>query len=265
MTALKWTYLTVVRDGQPVFWPIRGSYGHNVWARQGLSGGGYFAIGFAGVTDEQKAAMKWFYNHFLLEADTAAGTPYDTASRYPHVAVCALVNWPIENKERNPTDVLPLCYRDSTCGFYAWRNRWKDGDDTVITVLTNRTEGYMGAKPDRAMFVNSPGQRLKWGTVKNGPTEYWRKSPKGQTSSLTLADGTCFAVDFTGASGADVMLVTTSKAEGQSVKLDGKTLTFYFPTADTVPDVKTDGKAAVIGRQRVTIEDGNLFLRVTGK
>ena len=55
-------------------------------------------------------------------------------SRYPHVAVCALVNWPIDVKERNPADVLPLCYRDSSCGFYAWRNRWKDAGDTVITI-----------------------------------------------------------------------------------------------------------------------------------
>jgi hypothetical protein len=265
MTALKWIYLTVVRDGQPDFWPIRGTYGQNVWARESLSGGGYFAIGFAGVTDEQKAAMKWFYDHFLLEADAAAGTPYDTVSRYPHVALSALINWPIKIKERNQADVLPFCYRDSTCGFYAWRNRWQDGDDTVITVLTNRTEGYMGAKPDRALFLNTSGQHLRWGTVQEGPTTYWRASPRGQTSSLTLADGTCFAVDFTGASGADVMLVTTGRAEGKTAKLSGKTLTFYFPTADKAPDVKVDGEAAVIGRQRVTLKDGNLVFQRSGK
>jgi len=183
MTALKWIYLTVVRDGQPDFWPIRGSYGQNVWARQGLSGGGYFAIGFPGVTDEQKAAMKWFYNRFLLEADTAAGTPYDTVSRYPHVAVCALINWPIEIKERNPADVLPLCYRDSTCGFYAWRNRWQDGDDTVVTVLTNRTEGYMGAKPDRALLLNTSGEHLRWGTVTELDfCRFWEPTQPGPSS-----------------------------------------------------------------------------------
>jgi hypothetical protein len=265
MTAVKWIYLTVVRDGQPTMWPIRGSYGHNVWARQGLSGGGYFAIGFGSVTDQQKAAMKWYYDHFLLEADAAAGTPYDTVSRYPHVAVCALVNWPVDVKERNPADVLPLCYRDSSCGFYAWRNRWQGTDDTVITVLTNRTQGYMGAKPDRTICLNTMGERVKWGTVKDGPTKYWWTSPRAQSSSLTLSDGTCFAVDFTGASGADVMLVTTGKADGQTVKLDGKTLTFYFPTVDTAPKVKTAGNAAAVGRQQVTLKNGNLVLRVTGR
>jgi hypothetical protein len=246
-------------------WPIRGSYGHNVWARQGLSGGGYFAIGFGGVTDEQKTAMKWYYDQFLLEADAAAGTPYDTVSRYPHVAVCALVNWPVDVNERNPADILPLCYRDSSCGFYTWRNRWHDTDDTVITVLTNRTQGYMGAKPDRTICLNTMGERVKWGTVKDGPTKYWWTSPRAQSSSLTLSDGTCFAVDFTGASGADVMLVTTGKADGQTVNLDGKTLTFYFPTVDTAPKVKTADNAAAVGRQQVTLKNGNLVLRVTGR
>ena len=72
-------------------------------------------------------------------------------------------------------------------------------------------------------------------------------------------------MDFTGASGADVMLVTTGSAEGQTAKLDGKTLTFYFPTVDTAPKVKTSGNAAVVGRQRVTFQDGNIILQVKGR
>jgi len=265
MTALKWIYQTVVRNGRPDFWPIRGSYGHNVWSRQGLSGGGYFALGFAGVTEPQQAAMKWYYNRFLADADAKANVPYDTTSRYPHVAVCALVNWPISQAERQPADVLPLCYRDSSCGFYAWRNRWQDGNDTVITVLTNRTQGYMSAKPDRALCLNTMGKHVKWGSVKDGPTKYWRSSPRGQTSSLTLADGTCFAVDFTGSSGAGVMLVTTGKAEGQSVRLGGARLTFHFPTTTEAPKVRVEGAVAVVGKQRVSMTDGHLVFATQGK
>jgi hypothetical protein len=123
----------------------------------------------------------------------------------------------------------------------------------------------MGAKPDRALFLNSRGQHLRWGTVKDGPTTYWWSSPRGQTSSLTLFDGTCFAVDFTGASGADVMLVTTGKAEGTAVTVGGKKLTFFFPAADEAPAVEAKGPAAVVGRQRVTFEDGHLVLAEKGK
>nr|NIS54561.1 hypothetical protein [Phycisphaerae bacterium] len=265
MLTLKWIYQTVVRGSRKDFWPIRGSYGHNVWSREGLSGAGYFAIGMGGVTKEQKAAMKWYYNRFMLDNDTKAGTPYDTASRYPHLAVCAFINWPLNIQEKNPAKVLPLCYRDSSCGFYAWRNRWQDEGDTVITVLTNRTQGYMGAKPDRALSINTMGRHKRWGTVKEGPTRYWWTSPRGRAGSLTLDDGTCFAVDFTGASGADVMLVTTGKAEGRKVNLAGKTLTLYFPTVEETPKVTVKDTAAVVGRQRITLKDGNLTLSVTKK
>jgi len=264
MTAMKWMYLTVFRNGKPDFWPIRGSYGHNVWSRQGISGGGYFALGLAAVSQTQKTAMKWCYDNFLAESDAKAGTPYDTASRYPHVAVCSLVNWPVSQTATPPADVLPLCYRDTSCGFYAWRNRWKDSQDTVITVLTNRTQGYMSAKPDRALCLNSIGKHTRWGNIKSGPTKYWYSSPRGRASSLTLTDGTCFAVDFTGSSGADVMLVTTGKAEGQSVKLGRNKLTIYFPTVKNPPQASVQGDSVVVGKQRIAIKNGNLVLGVSG-
>jgi len=265
MTTLKWLYQTVYRDGRPDFWPIRGSYGHNVWAREGLSGGGYFAFGFGGVADNDRAAMRWAYNEFLLDRDKESVAPYDTISRYPHQAVCALVNWPTGIRERNPADVLPHCYRDSHCGFYAWRNRWKDSSDTVITVLTNRTQGYMSAKTDRQFMINAGGQHLRWGTVKEGNTKHWSTSPRGQTSSLTMSDGTCLGVDFSGASGADTMLVTTGSADGQKVKVGSKTLTFYFPTADNPPKVSTQGSSAVVGHQKVSLEDGNIVFGNKGR
>jgi hypothetical protein len=231
MMSLKWIYQTIVRDGQPKFSPIRGAYGHNVWAREGLSGGGYFAIGLGAVSKRDKAAMKWYYERFLLKTDAAAGCAYDTVTRYPHIAACAFVNWPLDVAAKPVESVLRHCYTDSTCGFYVWRSRWQDADDLVISTLSNRTQGYMGAKPESDLSIHFRGERTRWGKVTEGDTQYWQHSLMGDTSSVTLSDGTCYAVDFTGASGADVMLVTTARAEGQSAKVDGRTLTFYFPTA----------------------------------
>ncbi len=267
MTTLKWIYLTIIRDGKPDFWPIRGRYPHNVWSRTGLSGAGYFAIGFGGVPRKHQAAMKWYYERFLAKTDAAAGQPCDTASVYPHLAVSAFVNWPVDVKAKNPAEVLPLCYRDSLKSFYAWRNRWKDQNDTVISVLLEPCEGYGGyrqTKVDKTLYLNTMGKHIQWGKVAEGKAKYWWSSPMGQTSSLTMADGTCLAVDFTGASGADVMLVTTAQAKGQTVKIDGKALTFYFPTSKKPPTVKVEGKAAIVGKQRITLKGGHLVLATQG-
>jgi len=268
MTVLKWIYQTIVRGGKPDFWPVRGAYAGNVWAREGsVSGAGYFAIGMGPMGDADRSAMKWYYGRFLREADARLG-PCDTVSPYPHVAVCAFVNWPADLEARNPAEVLPHCYRDSSVHFYLWRNRWQDNNDTVISALLTRTRGYvksMDATPDGALQLNTMGEHVSWGTVKEGAPRHWSCSPRGTTSSLTLSDGTCIAVDFSGASGADVMLVTTGKADGQTVNVDGKPLTFYFPTTEQPPAVKVEGNAVVVGKQRLTIEDGNLVPAVTGR
>jgi hypothetical protein len=258
MTALKWVYLTVVRGGQPDFWPIRGAYGKNVWARHGLSGGGYFAIGMGAVTDEQKAAMKWYYDHFLAGPDSAAKAPYDTVSPYPHVAVNAFVNWPLGIKERNPAEILPLCYRDTVHGFYAWRNRWQDENDIVISILTRPTEGYMRAGSEDAFRVAAFGKKFNWGHTGGGDTRHWWRSPKGDTSVMTFNNGTSIAVDFTKASGADAMLVTTGPGEGRQVKVGSTSLTFKFLTSGEEPAVSVEGNTAIIGKQRIAIKDGNL-------
>ncbi len=261
MMALKWLYLTVVRDGKPDFWPIRGAYGHNVWSRE-LSGQGYCAIGMGAVTPEQQAALKWYYNRYLLAGDTKANAPFDTVSNYPHVTVSAFVNWPVEMKERNPAEVLPLCYRDSIYGFYAWRNRWQDDNDVVISVLTQASAGYMKATPDGGLQVAAFGKKFKWGQV-GGEVKYWWTSTHGEASVLTTADGKSVAVDFTRGSGADAMLVTTGQAEGQQVKLGPAVLTFKFLTAGKEPTVKVDGDKAIVGKQTVSIKDGNIVLGVT--
>jgi hypothetical protein len=267
MMTLKWVYQTVVRNGRPDFWPIRGSYGHNVWSRKGMSGAGYFAIGLGGVTDSDRAAMKHYYQEFLADHDARKGQPYDTASVYPQVAVSSLVNWPTKLKAKQPEEVLPRCFRDSHWGFYAWRNRWKNENDTVITVLLRRTSGYMAAKSDKALEINSMGKHFRWGTVKGGKVKHWSHSKMGETSSLTLdKKGIAFGVDFTHASGADVLLVTTGKAKGTRVKLGKHTLTFSFPTAESDPEVKVKDGKAIIGKQAVSLDkDGNIVFAVQGK
>jgi len=257
-TALKWIFLTVPRNGKMDFWPQRGGYPHNIWAREDKSGAGYFAISFGVLDDDQRAALLWFYNRHLKEADAKNGTPFDTVSPYPHLSVCALVNWPRTVKERNPAEILPRCYRDSKWGYYAFRNRWQDENDIVISVLTKNARGYIQAPADGGLQVAALGKKFKWGSVR-GDVKYWRPAADG-SGILTLADGASLAVDFSGASGADAMLVSTGAAEGDKVTLGDVTLTFRFLTTGEAPRPQRMGDQVVVGKQTVFVKDGNLVL-----
>jgi hypothetical protein len=256
--ALRWTSSGIMMD------PIRGAYPQNVWARDWLSGGGYFAIGFSGLREEQKQAWLWFYNHNLKDCDETIGAPYDTISPYPHVSVCSFVNWPFELEERNPAEVLPLCYIDST-GFMAWRNRWQDLDDTLISVAVAMTKGYHRKSADKALYVTArnPRRALEWGKIASSKVVHWWKTDKGEMSVFTLGDGSSFAVDFSGRSGTDVMLVTTSKVKGKNkpIKIGSKNVSFLFPTVDEGPEPVLNGDVIVIGEQQIGLDGDDLVVK----
>jgi len=257
--ALKWIFLTVPRGGKMDFWPQRGGYPHNIWTRDGLSGGGYFAIGLGVANDEQKAALLWFYNHSGLKAqDERNGTPFDTISPYPHHSICSFVNWPFGLQEKSPGDVLPHACRDSKWGFYAVRNRWQDENDIVISVLTKNARGYIRAPADRGLQVAAFGRKFTWVKL-SGDATHWQPAADG-SAVLTMADGTSLAIDFSKASGADGLLVTTGQADGAKVELGGTTLTFRFLTAGPEPKPQVQGDKVVIGEQTVSLKDGNLVL-----
>ena len=266
MLTLKWIYQTIVRGGKPDFWPIRGAYPHVVWERGDKSGAGYFAIGMGNVTDDQKSAMKWYYDKFLLGSDTREGFPYDTASRYPQISVCAFVNWPFDLAERNPAEVLPLCYRDSIKGFYAWRSRWQDENDIVISTLLSPTEGYMKSRADGSLAIAAFGKKQNWGKI-GGATKYWWTSPRGTASVLTTQDGTTLGVDFTKASGVDGLLVTNNidgdNHADRQVKLGETTLYFLcLSGGGRKPVVTVEGDKAVVGQQTISLKDGNISFGV---
>lgn len=95
----------------------------------------------------------------------------------------------------------------------------------------------------------------------NGAARYWWSGPQGAASVLTTANRVSTAVDFTGAAGGvDAMLVTTGKAEGTPVKLGNTTLTLKFIPGNAAPIPVVEGDKVVIGKQTVSLRDGNLVL-----
>jgi hypothetical protein len=255
MTALKWLYLTQVHDGQAAIWPVRGGYPHNAWSRMGLSGAGYFGLAFGVFSPEYQAVFKWFYDQFLLTPDTQAGTPYEP-SAYPHLVVAAFVNWPVDLAAQNPAQVLPLCYRDSLRGFYAWRNRWQDENDIVITALTQKVKGFMGAKADTAFHVWAYGKKETWGTIP-GPVDQWKRSPNGETSVLHFENGKVIAIDLSGKSGADAVLIAPGAQEGTQVQIGEQVFTVKCYSQNKTPKIRARGTLIRVGKQKIRWEDGS--------
>ena len=260
------------KDGKPVY-PLRhpSSYGTQDFGRVGLSRGGQFAQGFGAVKDEYRVALLWTHNH-VLELD-AARRSYDTLSPYPHRAVLALVNWPIGDAEKNPSEVLPRVLHDSIWHYFVFRNQWKDENDIVVTGLWGARQEKTGG-PERVM-VWGLGERLTWSTC-----------PKVKQSSLSgvQADGsgvaaagdTSLAVDFSKASGADALLVMVGPGAGAGKAPAGsKVKTFSVTAGKTafailvlsadgqLPEPKADGDKVVIGGQTVSYDGGKLVLAKT--
>ena len=259
-TVLKFVLLTIPRGGKPDF-PKRGAYPHNVWSRQGMSGTGTFCEGFGIVTDPEKTALLWLYNRASRGQDVEAGAPCETSSEYPHRAVLALVNWPFGMKEGDPMDSVPPAVGDEKFDFYAFRNRWRDENDILVSVQTRDTRGNHRANTRGDVEVWALGRKMKWGRLKADSITCFKPAADG-SGVLTGSDGTCLAVDFSKASGADGMLVMTGPGapDAKSVSAGGTKFAFLFLTGGEEPAPKSDGRKIVVGEQTVSIQDGNIVL-----
>lgn len=259
--ALKWILQTVPRKGNMAGGFVgRGGYPHNIWAREGISGGSYCAIGYGAVTSEQVPAILWFYKKHLYEMDQKNGTPWDTVSPYPHHSVIAFVNTPFGIQPRNPADCMPRNVRDSKHGFYAFRNRWKDENDIVITQLTKRSPARFRHGPDKTMTIQHHGKREQWGSIPAKAT-VWRP---GNDGSAIIGDGsTSIAIDFSGASGVDGMIVITgpgAPSTGTVIEAGGRKFAFKFLTSAAAPKPTVSGGSIVVGKQTVGFKDGAITL-----
>jgi hypothetical protein len=207
--------------------------------------------GFGAIPDEYRGALLWTYQN-VLEPDPSKRS-YDLLGPYPHRAVLALVNWPIGEAERNPGEVLPKVLHDRIRHYFVFRNRWKDENDIVVT-------GLWGARGDGAESV------MVWGL---GEQAVWGACPKAKESRLigsraAKADGSCLAVDFSGASGADALLVMTGPGAGGKAPAGAKFRAgslepFHYlllSGSGSFPEPRLEGGKLVVGGQTVALEDG---------
>ncbi len=250
--ALRWFFLAQAHAGEAIFLPRRGGYPHNVWARDTLSGGGYFGIAMGILDDDQRAAVAWYYDHFgFRAADERAGTPFDSVSPYPHHTILSFVNWCWDRPARPMDEVLPHAFHDSKWKFYAWRNRWQDENDVIISILTHTAKGFMKASAETTLSILTQKRSTTWGTIQGGFVDQFQPRPDG-TTILKTGNGSCLAVDFSRASGADVMLVLAgpSAPPKNSYELHGVRFSFHFPVGPA-PSIQVQADGLHVGQQLV--------------
>ncbi|MCC5830968.1 MAG: hypothetical protein JJU36_16100 [Phycisphaeraceae bacterium] len=282
--SLRWLLGTIVDEsGRPHF-HSRDGYPHNTWQRHSISGGAYFGIGMGVATPPQRAAWLWFYNQFFKEHDQRNGVPYDTAGSLPHHSVLAFVNWPVGEEPVNPIEAIPPAAVDRHYGYAMFRNRFQDENDIVVTVLTKRARGHTQATEINRVWISANAAQGRFALNPRHATTGIRERPDASwgrmngdirhfevrqdaSAVMTTSDGTSLALDFSGRSGVDAVLIMTgpgapgAEVEGTTVlNAGGTSFSILFLTRGQTPTPRAEGDRVRIGQQVVSLRDGNLVL-----
>jgi hypothetical protein len=257
---LKWVMMTIPGPKAP--FPLRGTYGHNVWSRVGMSGSGTFAQGFGAIPEESKAALLWTYNHTFKAADDKEGKPCDTVSPYPHRAVLAFINWPLGVSEKDPGGLLPKAVEDKHSAFYMFRNRWQDESDIIITALYKGSRGNYSV-PGGDIMVWGLGHKGSFPVKVTGDVKSFTALKQGGVVSTAAG---ALGVDFSGASGAEALIVLAGAVQGgkgggsaQTIQAGSNTFTVMTLQKGTAPQPRAEGDKLVVGGQTVSYEGEKLL------
>jgi hypothetical protein len=248
--AAKWIHEFALNPDGKSTNPQRGMYCRD-FPRGGMwSENGDFAQGFGICPPELVPALKWVYNHQIEPGNAKTFDVLD----YPHHAVYALANWPLEIAEKNPQEqpeLFPRVLHDTAAGYLIFRNGWSQvpGKDICVSALlgTHPThQNGRGMATGGSVYVYGKG--LGWG----GQAAKYRfpgmfhssypiyskfeKDGSGVVSALCYAEPkdakrfgplrqelastepTSLAVDFSGASGSDLLVAMAGPMVGYQVE-----------------------------------------------
>jgi hypothetical protein len=265
-------------------------YGTEAFTRIGYwSHSGQFAQGFGCISEDKVPAALWVYRNFvepaeLVEKPTFAqkrlkkartagwikpGERSYDAFMSPWHAVCSFVNWPVGVEPVNPAELMPRAIEDRVHGYYVFRNRWQDGNDILVSALL----GY-GPKdayrPKRGpIYLWGLGQKFSFGKfLSDGPATFVR----GERGGVVSTGSQCLAVDFSGKSGAPLLMAlvgidgpdTTARGgellSVNRVKSGGTEVVVVTLQDGEAPPVKVEGNRVVVGKQTVSVDGNRIVL-----
>lgn len=247
--AAKWIYEFAADPDGGYTNAQRGMYCRN-FPRGGMwSQVGDFAMGFGICPPEYLPALKWVYNN---QVEPAENKTFDIIE-YPHLAIYALTNWPIDIQEQNPQDqpnLFPRVLHDTAAGYFIFRNGWSgDGGDILVSVLMGTSPTHRngrGMAAGGSVYVYGKG--LGWqgnfaryrfpgmfhtsypietrfekdgsGVISGRMYEIARRDNRrvrGLDVEKAISQPTSLAVDFSGKSGADLLVAMVGPQVGMHV------------------------------------------------
>ena len=262
---------TISSRGAPIY-PVRyqmmgQQYGSQDMTPPGVfNANGRFSIGFGAIPEKYHGALRWIYDTYVTGADNEG---FDTRN-YPHLAISALVNWPIDTPAQNPEGLVPQAYRDQAYGHYVVRNGWDPDNDVIMTWFTAKAGGTR-VKPWQALplVVWGAGRQLEinlgWEEKRTKETYF---ETDQTTTLLGFSDG-LFAVDYSDRSGAMAVLFSTKKldtgffGEILSQKV-GKLHVLTVNKGKDHPKAVQVGDAVVVGNLKAVLRDGRLEITDAG-
>ena len=244
-----------------------GAFMHTYGWGGGPLGVDSYPRGLALVEDRLKPAVMWACNRTQALADSGKlKNAWLTRHELdPMSAAFMLVNYPQDGAEVNPETVLSKVMVDEHKGGYVFRNRWKDDDDIVATILLNNpqpgarnssntgcfrisglggdwavrgTEGRSMKSNNRLLLGNSVGRAAA--------KTFFESQPDGSgviSMDMSAQYGGAkvlrsFAVDYSGKAGVPGLVVVVDKA-------DKGPATWQMVTDQSMP-VKIDGNRFIL-------------------
>ncbi len=301
--AAKWCYELLLQPDGSYADLERGMYCRNFQRGEQLSSDGDFAEGFGIIPDAWKGALKWTFNHVV---QPGPNKDYDVVE-YPHHAIFALVNWPIDVPEQNPGEVFPRVMHDRGPNYFVFRSGWgtPEGDLITTALLGSKPGGGRGMAKGGSVMVLGRGIRYTFPAMFYTcelSHAYLAADGSGTITGILL-DGVsdkkakpaialgkapnCLAVDYSAASGADLLVAYTGpqighrteywldikKAQVKDEKGAGGYFTkttplscgghdFYVMTLQkgAAPEPRVDGNRITVGKQTIAFDGQKLVL-----
>ncbi len=243
--AAKWIYEFAANGDGAYTNPQRGMYCRNFPRGGQWSENGDFCQGFGVCPPEFIPALKWVYNH---QVEPGKDKTYDVLAN-PQQAVYALANWPLDVQEKNPQDqpeLFPRVIHDTAAGYVIFRNGWSDaGGDICVSALlgTHPThQNGRGMASGGSVYVYGKGLGGRADQYYRFPGMFYSSCPvytrfekdgSGVLSAVTYGEKfnkfsldvtecgtkpTSLAVDFSGVSGAELLVAMVGPMVGYQVE-----------------------------------------------